>query len=41
MTAGVEPFTAGAAAAWVHGEAARSAPPGLIAEDIIDLINII
>jgi NAD(P)H-hydrate epimerase len=34
MAQGMEPFLAAAAAAWLHGEAAREFGPGLIAEDL-------
>ncbi len=37
LAQGVAPLAAGAAAAWLHGEAARSFKmPGLIAEDLVD-----
>lgn len=36
MAAGMEAFAAGCAAAWLHGEAANSFGPGLIAEDLSD-----
>jgi NAD(P)H-hydrate epimerase len=32
------PFAAAAAAVWLHGAAAASGPPGLIAEDLPGLI---
>ncbi len=35
---GMDPFDGAAAAAWLHGEAARRFGPGLIAEDLPDLI---
>ncbi len=38
LARGVEAFQAAAAAAFIHGEAARSAGPGMIAGDLIDLI---
>lgn len=38
LSQGVEPFLAAAAAVWLHGEAARSFGPGLIAEDLPDLL---
>ncbi|MCC7015860.1 MAG: bifunctional ADP-dependent NAD(P)H-hydrate dehydratase/NAD(P)H-hydrate epimerase, partial [Rhodospirillales bacterium] len=34
LAQGMEPFQAAAAAAWLHGEAAREAGSGLIAEDL-------
>jgi NAD(P)H-hydrate epimerase len=34
LAQGMEPFQAAAAAAWLHGEAARGAGLGLIAEDL-------
>ena len=34
LARGLDPFDAGCMAAWVHGEAARSIGPGLIAEDL-------
>lgn len=34
-TSGMVPFEAGVAAAWLHGAAARTFGPGLIAEDIV------
>jgi NAD(P)H-hydrate epimerase len=39
MAQGLSPLAAGAAAAWLHGEAAyRFGGPGLIAEDLIDAL---
>ncbi|MEE8371878.1 MAG: NAD(P)H-hydrate dehydratase [Sphingomonadales bacterium] len=38
MAAGMEAFAASAAAAWLHGEAANTLGPGLIAEDIVEAI---
>ena len=35
---GMEPFDAGCAAAWLHGAAAGEFGPGLVAEDLIDLL---
>jgi hydroxyethylthiazole kinase-like uncharacterized protein yjeF len=35
MAQGMSPFESGAAAAWLHGQAALKAAPGLIAEDLI------
>lgn len=38
LTQGMEPFMATAAAVWFHGEAANIFGPGLLAEDLPDLI---
>ncbi|KIN71936.1 bifunctional ADP-dependent NAD(P)H-hydrate dehydratase/NAD(P)H-hydrate epimerase [Sulfitobacter guttiformis] len=38
LAQGMEPFLAAAAAVWLHGEAARTFGPGLIAEDLPDLL---
>jgi hydroxyethylthiazole kinase-like uncharacterized protein yjeF len=38
LAQGLPPWQAAAAAAWLHGEAARSFGPGLIAEDLAPLI---
>ncbi|ARJ65841.1 bifunctional ADP-dependent (S)-NAD(P)H-hydrate dehydratase/NAD(P)H-hydrate epimerase [Magnetospirillum sp. ME-1] len=38
LAQGMEPFAAASAAAWVHGRAAAEHGPGLIAEDLPDLI---
>lgn len=38
MAQGLSAFDAGCAAAWIHGEAARHFGPGLIADDLPDLI---
>ncbi len=38
LAQGMSPFLAAAAAVWMHGEAARSFGPGLIAEDLPDLL---
>jgi NAD(P)H-hydrate epimerase len=38
MAQGVEPFEAGCAAAWLHGAAAAEFGPGLIAEDLSDML---
>ena len=38
LAQGVEPFAAAAAATWMHGAAAASFGPGLIADDLPDLI---
>jgi ADP-dependent NAD(P)H-hydrate dehydratase / NAD(P)H-hydrate epimerase len=36
LAQGMDPFTAAAAAVWLHGEAARRQGPGLIADDLVD-----
>jgi NAD(P)H-hydrate epimerase len=38
LTQGMEPFLAAAAAVWLHGAAAAEFGPGLIAEDLPDLL---
>jgi ADP-dependent NAD(P)H-hydrate dehydratase / NAD(P)H-hydrate epimerase len=38
LTQGMSPFLAAAAAVWIHGEAARMFGPGLIAEDLPDVV---
>ena len=38
MAGGMTPFDAACAAVWVHGEAARIGPPGLIADDLPELV---
>jgi NAD(P)H-hydrate epimerase len=38
LTQGMEPFLAAAAAVWLHGQAAAQFGPGLIAEDLPDLL---
>jgi NAD(P)H-hydrate epimerase len=38
LAQGMEPFLAAAAAVWVHGECANKFGPGLIAEDLPDLV---
>jgi NAD(P)H-hydrate epimerase len=38
LAQGMEPFLASAAAVWLHGEAARGFGPGLLAEDLPDLL---
>ncbi len=38
LAQGMEPFLAAAAAVWLHGEAATGFGPGLIAEDLPDLL---
>jgi NAD(P)H-hydrate epimerase len=34
----MEPFLAAAAAVWLHGAAAAGFGPGLLAEDLLDLL---
>jgi ADP-dependent NAD(P)H-hydrate dehydratase / NAD(P)H-hydrate epimerase len=36
LAQGMEPFAAAAAAAWIHGAAARRFGPGLVSEDLLD-----
>ncbi|HEY5209159.1 MAG TPA: NAD(P)H-hydrate dehydratase [Stellaceae bacterium] len=38
LAQGLDPFRAAAAAAWLHGEAARIFGPGLVAEDIVEYL---
>jgi hydroxyethylthiazole kinase-like uncharacterized protein yjeF len=38
LAQGMEPFTAAAAAAWIHGDAAGRVGPGLIAEDLVEAL---
>jgi ADP-dependent NAD(P)H-hydrate dehydratase / NAD(P)H-hydrate epimerase len=38
LAQGREPFSAAAAAVWIHGEAARRVGPGLISEDLIEAL---
>jgi len=38
MAQGMEPFLAAAAGAWMHGEAARLFGPGLVSEDLPDML---
>jgi NAD(P)H-hydrate epimerase len=38
LTQGIEPFIAAAAAVWLHGAAATTFGPGLLAEDLPDLL---
>jgi len=38
LAQGLDPFRAAAAACWLHGEAAQSFGPGLIAEDIVEAL---
>jgi ADP-dependent NAD(P)H-hydrate dehydratase / NAD(P)H-hydrate epimerase len=38
LAQGMEPFLAAAAGVWIHGEAAAAFGPGLLAEDLPDLI---
>lgn len=40
LAQGMEPFDAASAAAWIHGAAAQSFGPGLIADDLPDLVPI-
>ncbi len=39
LAQGMEPFEAACAGAWMHGAAARSYGPGLIAEDLVDSLS--
>ena len=41
LAQGMPPFEAAAAAAWLHGEAANEYGPGLIAEDLPEMLPII
>jgi NAD(P)H-hydrate epimerase len=41
LAQGMEPFFAAAAAVWMHGAAATEFGPGLIAEDLADLLPVI
>jgi NAD(P)H-hydrate repair Nnr-like enzyme with NAD(P)H-hydrate dehydratase domain len=38
LAQGMEPFLAAAAAVWLHGAAAAGFGPGLLAEDLLDLL---
>ena len=38
LAQGMEPFAAAAAAAWMHGDAARRIGPGLISEDLLETL---
>ena len=38
LAQGMEPFCAAAASAWLHGEAARAFGPGLVADDLPDML---
>ena len=38
LAQGMEPFLAAAAAVWLHGAAAAAFGPGLLAEDLPDLL---
>jgi NAD(P)H-hydrate epimerase len=38
LAQGMEPFAAAAAAAWLHGDAAKRIGPGLISEDLIEAL---
>jgi NAD(P)H-hydrate repair Nnr-like enzyme with NAD(P)H-hydrate dehydratase domain len=39
LAQGLEAFHASAAAAWLHGEAAKAVGPGLVAEDLPDALR--
>lgn len=39
LAQGMPPFEAAAAAVWLHGEAAREAGPGLVADDLVDALR--
>lgn len=39
LAQGMEPFAAGCAAVWLHGEAARQIGPGLVTGDLIDILS--
>ncbi len=41
LAQGMEPFLAAAAAVWLHGAAAEEFGPGLIAEDLPDLLPVV
>jgi NAD(P)H-hydrate epimerase len=41
LAQGMDPFCAAAAAAWLHGEAARAFGPGLVADDLIDTLPMV
>jgi NAD(P)H-hydrate epimerase len=38
LAQGMEPFTAAAAAAWMHGDAARRIGAGLVSEDLVEAL---
>jgi len=38
LAQGMAPFAAAAAAVWLHGEAGRAIGPGLVAEDLLDVL---
>lgn len=38
LAQGMEPFTAAAAAVWIHGAAGRRLGPGLVAEDLVEAV---
>jgi NAD(P)H-hydrate epimerase len=38
LAQGLDPFRAAASAAWIHGEAGRAFGPGLVAEDVIEML---
>ncbi|MCK0209406.1 NAD(P)H-hydrate dehydratase [Starkeya koreensis] len=39
LAQGMAPFEAACAAVWLHGEAAREAGPGLVADDLVDALR--
>jgi NAD(P)H-hydrate epimerase len=41
LAQGMEPFLAASAAVWLHGAAATEFGPGLIAEDLPDLLPVV
>ena len=41
LAQGLDPYRAAASAAWLHGEAARAVGPGLVAEDIIEMLPLV
>jgi NAD(P)H-hydrate epimerase len=38
LAQGLDPFRAAAAACWLHGDAAASVGPGLVAEDLLEAL---
>jgi NAD(P)H-hydrate epimerase len=38
LAQGMEPFTAAAAAVWIHGDAAERIGPGLVADDLVEAL---